>query len=99
MVNELIQIIGLGIAGIDPFGAILLFSVIHARADRIKVIVLTLSIFITTVLAGVVITLASKHLVESNLPEASSELGAVWAYIEIGVAALIVMVKFYRRHF
>lgn len=89
VINELIQTIGLGIAGIDPLGAILLFSAIRAGAERLKVIALVVSTLITSVIAGVVITVASGQLVESTSIEPPSEPGAIWAYLEISVAILI----------
>lgn len=82
---NIIQIIGLGIAGIDPVGAILLFSAIYSGAGRSKIIALTVSAFVATVAAGVMITLASSQLVAV----ADFESGAIWAYLEIGVAILI----------
>lgn len=89
MINELIQAISLGIAGIDPLGAILLFSAISAGAERIKVISLVVSVLVTSVVAGVVITVASDQLVESTSLESPSEPGAIWAYLEISVAIIL----------
>ena len=89
MVNQLIQTVGLGVAGIDPLGAMLLFSVIRTGAGRINIIALTASSFFTTVVAGVVIADASSRVVGSAPLETLSEPGAIWAYLEIGVAVLI----------
>ena len=89
MINELIQTIGLGIAGIDPLGAILLFSAIRAGAERPKVIALVVSISITSVIAGVLVAVASGQLVESTSLEPPSQPGVIWAYLEIGIAILI----------
>lgn len=89
MINELIQAIGLGIAGIDPLGAILLFSAISAGAERFKVVALVLSTLITSVVVGVVITVAGGQFIESTSIESSSEPGAIWAYLEIGVAIIL----------
>lgn len=89
MINELIQSIGLGIAGIDPFGAILLFVAIRAGAERPKVIALTISAFVATVAVGVIIALVGSRLVENVPSEVSSETGVIWAYLEIGMALLI----------
>ena len=91
MVNELIQAVGLGIAGIDPLGAILLFSAIRTGASRIKIVAFTASTFVTTIVAGVTTTVAGNRIVESvSVPlELSSESSPIWACIEIGVALLI----------
>lgn len=89
MTNELIQSIGLGVAGIDPFGAMLLFAAIRAGAERSKVVALTISTFIATVVAGVILALVNSQFVETLPAEASAEAGAIWAYLEIGVAFLI----------
>lgn len=91
MVNKLMQAVALGVAGIDPLGAILLFSAIRTGASHIKIIAFTASTFVTTIIAGVVTAVASNRVVESVsvLLEISSESSPIWAYIEIGVALLI----------
>ena len=65
MVNKLMQAVALGVAGIDPLGAILLFSAIRTGASRVKIIAFTASTFVTTIIAGVVIAVASNRVVES----------------------------------
>lgn len=86
MINELIQAIWLGVAGIDPVGAVVVFSAIHLGIGRSKIIALTVGAFVCTVSAGVIITtVGSKFL----LVETESEPGAIWAYLEIAAAILL----------
>lgn len=86
MLSTLLQSIGLGIAGIDPLGAVLLMTAIQAGIDRSKIIALILSTFLTTVIFGVVIALVGQQVVASIIPSAES---AIWAYLELAVAAVI----------
>ncbi|PWQ95744.1 hypothetical protein [Leucothrix arctica] len=64
----------------------MVFSAIHLGISRNKIIALTVSAFVFTVAAGVIITAVGSNFL---LVEAESEPGAIWAYLEIAVAILL----------
>lgn len=91
MADVLARVIGLGIAGIDPLGAALLVSAITAGARRTKVFAFAVSVFITSVLAGTLLTLLGNRLFEGSDDVLPSSSSSVWAYLELGAAALIAV--------
>lgn len=91
MGSVMLQVLGLGVAGIDPLGAVLVFSAITAGAARAKVVALAVSVLVATVAAGVVLTLTGRSLAGNSTSAEPSEPGPVWAYIELAVAVVLVV--------
>ena len=85
------QVIGFGIAGIDPLGAALLVSAITAGAGRTKVFAFAASVFATSVLTGTALALLGNRLLENADDAVPSASSPVWAYLEVVVALLIVV--------
>ncbi len=83
-------VIGIGIAGLDPFGAVLLVSAITAGAGRTKVFTFAASVLTTSVLTGTALALAGNRMFESSGADTSSSSPA-WAYLEMGTALLIAV--------
>jgi hypothetical protein len=52
MINAILTAIGLGIAGIDPLGALLLMSAITAGMSSLKIKLFTITVFVSTILTG-----------------------------------------------
>lgn len=90
MGDVLVRVIGLGIAGLDPFGAVLLVSAITAGAGRTKVFAFATSVFATSVLTGTAMAILGNRLFEGSDANTSSSSPA-WAYLEVGTALFIVL--------
>ncbi len=96
MLTTLAQAVGLGIAGIDPFGAAILLSAITAGASRAGVVAFTTAAVGTTVAAGVAVTVAGRDLFEWATDLVPSADSAVWAVAEL-VAAVVIVAWLVRR--
>ncbi len=90
MGDVLVRVVGLGIAGLDPLGAVLLVSAITAGAGRTKVFTFAASVLATSVLTGTALAIFGNRLFESSDADTSSSSPA-WAYLEVGIALLIVV--------
>lgn len=94
--SELLTILGLAIAGIDPVGAILLAGAISASLAKSKVIGFTLSALLGTVIAGTVFSVIGIRFIDqikSLFPSLSS---GIWVYVNIALA-LLILVWLYRQ--
>ncbi|MEO1056367.1 MAG: hypothetical protein AAFY28_05565 [Actinomycetota bacterium] len=85
----LLQSAGLGAAGFDPLGAVLLAAAIGAGATRPKVLSFAVAVFVSTVLVGTVLATIGAELFDGGLSWPSIP-GAVWAWLELLAAALII---------
>jgi hypothetical protein len=90
-------VVGLGLAGIDPLGAALLVGAIAAGAGRTKVFAFAASVFITSVVTGTAMAVLGNRLLENIDDAVPSASSPVWAYLEVGVAVLIVVWLVRRR--
>ncbi len=97
MGDVLLQVVGLGLAGIDPLGAALLVGAIAAGAGRTKVFAFAASVFITSVVAGTAMAVLGNRLLENVDDAVPSASSPVWAYLEVVVAAVIVVWLIRRR--
>jgi hypothetical protein len=91
MFDYLVRAAGLGVAGIDPFGAMLLFSVIAVGVRRARIVVFVASIFASTVLTGVVLAVAGSSIVRGLASGSLAVPSQIWAYLELALAAVIAV--------
>lgn len=87
--KALLLVLGLGLAGIDPWGLALLLAALAAGARKSHVIAFTLATFTGTVALGVVFSLSGKLIAgqfDALVPDLDDPM---WAVVEIIVAALI----------
>lgn len=91
MIELVLRAAGLGVAGIDPLGAILLSAAISAGASRTKIFIFAASVALSTVIAGTVLALSGNAIIDSTDTSTSGDPSGAWAYVEIAVAAVIVI--------
>lgn len=89
MMQPLILVFSLGLAGIDPLGLSLLVAALAAGAGKPHVIAFSLAAFVGTVALGVVFSVFGEQIsgqISAFIPDANDP---EWAVVEIIVAALI----------
>lgn len=94
--SELLTILGLAIAGIDPFIAIILAGAISARLEKSKIISFTIATFFGAVVSGTLFSIIGIKFIDrikSLFPSFSS---SVWLYVNI-ILAVIILVWLYRQ--
>lgn len=91
MIETVVTALGLGLAGIDPVGAVILMTAIAANFSRSKIIIVTLFVFISAVLAGTILSMTGAGIIASVkdlMPVATS---SVWLLVNIIVATIILI--------
>lgn len=87
--EQLAAAFGLGIAGIDPLGAVLLMTAIAVRASRTKTSLFMLAVFISTVVVGIVVSLLGDGIVRFISDVIPPDTSSIWLCINIGLVILI----------
>lgn len=91
MLQSIASAFGLGLAGIDPVGALLLLSAIGAKISRSKIAVFAMAVFLSTLFAGIFLSaVGAEVLDELSRSALFSDTSSVWAYVEILLALLII---------
>lgn len=89
MASLILSAFVLGIAGIDPIGALLLASAIAANVSKVKVALFTICVFVFTVITGVLLSITGTRIIEnitSSIPDFDSSF---WAYVNIVIVCAI----------
>lgn len=90
MLEAILAAFGLGIAGTDPLGAVLLMAAIAANFTRSRIILFTVAVFLSAVIAGTILTVVGARFISSIkdiLPVATS---SVWVVVNLVIAAVIL---------
>lgn len=96
MITLLLSTVLLGVAGIDPLGAVIVASAITAGISRAKIVLFTACVFVFTILTGIFFSYAGTNFIAnitSSLPDSDS---AFWAFINIAIV-MIIGVWLYRK--
>ncbi len=87
--KSILLVFGLGLAGIDPWGAALLLAALAAGARKPHVLAFSLATFIGTVALGVAFSVFGKLVIDQIVAFIPDINDPIWAFVEIIVAALI----------
>lgn len=91
MSEAVLAALGLGIAGVDPLGAVLLMTAIAANFTRSRIIFFSTTVFLSAVVAGTLLSVAGAGFISSIkdlLPVATS---SVWLVVNLIIAAIILV--------
>jgi hypothetical protein len=91
MINAFLTAIGLGIAGVDPLGALLLMSAITAGMSSLKIKLFTITVFVSTILTGVLLSFLGTGIIERLKGSLPGESSGVWLYVNIAIAVVIIV--------
>lgn len=89
MFSDVIIAFGLGLAGIDPFGAILLLSAIAAGIGSFKIKMFTITVFFSTIITGVLLSLIGAGIIDQIKSGVPNETSIVWVFVNITIALVI----------
>lgn len=81
----------LGVAGIDPLGAILVASAIAAGVTRGKIILFTCCVFIFTILIGVFFSYIGTNFVATATSMVPDSNSTFWVYVNVLIMAIICL--------
>jgi hypothetical protein len=88
MLDALITALGLGIAGIDPLGAVLLMTAIASQFTRSKIIFFNVLVLVSAVLVGTILSVVGASFL-SNINDIFPEnTSSVWVYVNLLIAAV-----------
>ena len=96
MINAYVTSIGLGIAGIDPLGALLLMTAITARMSSLKIKLFTITVLVSTILTGVVLSILGTGIIERLKGSVPNDTSSAWVYINITIAVIIATWLLYK---
>lgn len=91
MLETVLAAVGLGIAGIDPLGAILLMSAIAAQFTRTRIILFTVTVFLSTIAAGTILSLLGAGFISSINDFIPVSTSSVWLIINLVIATIILV--------
>lgn len=91
MLDALLTAVGLGIAGIDPLGALLLMTAIAAKLSRSKLIFFNITVLLSAVIAGTIVSLVGAGFIASIKDVLPVSTSRVWVIVNLIVAAAILI--------
>lgn len=91
MLEALLAAVGLGIAGIDPLGALLLMTAIAAKLSRSKLVIFSATVLLSAVIAGTILSLTGAGLISSIKDVIPVSTSRVWVIVNLIVAAAILL--------
>jgi hypothetical protein len=97
MISTLLSTIGLGVAGIDPVGAILLMTAVSTGVSKIKIIAFTVSVFLASTVISTLISVLGTNIIKNisnSFPQGHS---VFWAYADV-VLVLVLSVWLVRQY-
>jgi hypothetical protein len=89
MISDLVIAFGLGLAGIDPLGALLLLSAIAAGISGFKIKLFTITVFFSTIITGVLLSLVGVGIIDRIKSGVPNETSVVWVFVNITIALVI----------
>lgn len=94
--NALLAILGLAIAGIDPFGAILLAGAIGAGLEKSKIIGFTVAVWLGAIATGTALSVIGIQFIEQIKNIFPSLSSSVWIYVNV-ILAVAIAIWLYRQ--
>lgn len=88
--NELLTVLGLAVAGIDPVGAVVLAGAIGAGLGRAKIIGFSLATLLSAVVTGSLFSVIGIEFIDQIRAWFPGANSSVWFYVNIGLALLII---------
>lgn len=94
--HTFLVVVGLGLAGIDPFAAIALLAAIIAGVSRRKALVFFFSMLLFTLCVGVALSIGGEAVMRTLTTYLPSDSSPVWLYVNLGIIALLLTWLLYR---
>jgi MFS family permease len=89
--SELLTILGLAIAGIDPVGAIVLAGAISAGLEKSKIIGFSVAVLLGAVVTGTLFSVIGIQFIDQVKNFFSSLSSSIWVYVNVALAVLIIV--------
>lgn len=91
MLEAVLAAFGLGIAGIDPLGAVILMTAIAANFSRSRIVLFCITVFLSGVLAGTVISVTGAGFIASIKDLIPVPTSSIWVLVNLTIAAIILV--------
>lgn len=91
MLEAVLAALGLGIAGIDPLGAVLLMTAIAANFTRSRIILFSFTVFVSAVIAGTILSVVGAGFIASLKDVFPSATSSAWLIVNLIIASIILV--------
>lgn len=90
MLDTFITAFGLGIAGIDPLGAIILMRAIAANFTRAKIVFFNITVLISAILAGTILSVVGSGFITGIKDVLPGNSSSAWVFVNLIIAAITI---------
>lgn len=91
MIEAVLAAFGLGIAGIDPLGAVILIAAIAANFTRARIIFFSITVLVSAIITGTILSVVGAGFITSIKDQLPVPTSSVWLAVNLAIAVIILV--------